>query len=200
MFVTMICLAASLAGGLISPPPHQGLPAPDRLNGVWDLNTDLSTAPPASPGEGRSGPSEGGPGGRRGGGRPGGGMGRGGRPGGASESREARAALAEFDRAPRRWMISLTAGTLSLTDGDGVVRRFAPTGKKEKVAMNGEAVEVKTAWDGDVLTQSIKGGGVTITRTLETTVEGRQLVVTVTAKGGPGGAPLRYVYDRAEIR
>ena len=183
-------------------------PAPERLSGVWSLNKDLSTAPPAGPADGRGGGERGrgGPGGGRsgmGGGRPGGGMGRGGgRSGAEAGQAQARAVFEEFGRAPATWMIARTPEAVSFTDPDGVVRRFAPTGKTEKVAMNGEIVAVKSAWQGDVLTQTAKAGGATIVRAIETTTDGRQLVVTITRKGGVSGdvPPLRFVDQRAELR
>lgn len=188
-------------------------PAHVRLNGVWDLNKDLSTKPMAAPGE------RGGDSGERGGGRPGGGGGggsmgggrgggmRGGGGGGRSSSpddlRKARDVMQELGHSPARLTIVSKPTEISTADPEGVVRKFVVDGKTEKVAISGNTIEVKSKWDGEVLTQEFKAGSAKFIRTIETTIDGHQLVVTVTPKGDAGGsagpALLRFVYDRSQL-
>ena len=183
-------------------------PAADRLNGIWDLNRDLSTKPMGAPGEpgaegGRGGGRPGGGGGRGGGMRGGGGRGGGGGGGGgADDMRKARSVMQEIGQSPSRLTILSRDRALTLTDPEGVVRKFALSGKKEKVAINGSTVEVTSKWNGDVVTQVFKVGSTKFERTVETTTDGHQLVITVTPKGsgGPAGPSfMRYVYDRASV-
>lgn len=191
-------------------------PAHVRLNGVWDLNKDLSTKPMAAPGErggdsgergsGRSGSGGGGGsmpggmgGGRGGGMRGGGGEGR----GNAGDLRKARDVMQELGQSPRRLTIVSKPTEISTADPEGVVRKFVVDGKTEKVAISGNTIEVKSKWDGEVLTQEFKAGSAKFIRTIETTIDGHQLVVTVTPKGDGGSAAapafLRFVYDRSQL-
>jgi len=140
----------------------------------------------------------GGRGGMRGGGMRGG--------GGASpdDLRKARAIMQELGQSPERLTIVSRPDAVTLTDTEGVVRKFVTDGKTDKVAINGNTIEVKSKWDGEALTQEFKAGSAKFTRTLETTVEGHQLVITVTPNGGGGGAAgpavMRFVYDHASMQ
>ncbi len=200
-----------------------GLPqedaAPQRLNGVWTINKDLSTkpmAPPAGGGDegGRSGGGRPGGGGPPGGGMPGGGMPGGGMPGGGGmrgggpegrsggspdDMRKALAVMQELSLQSARLTITSTADSMQVTDDGGVTRTFQANGKAQKVPFNGQLTDVKTKWDHDVLTQEIKAGGMTLTRSWETSTDGHQLVVTVTTSGAGGGRqpPTRVVYEHA---
>lgn len=208
---------------LAAPPLFQELapaaptqPAPIRLNGVWDINKDLSTKPIGAPGD-RQGGDSGRGGGRPGGGgsMPGGGGGRGGgmrggggggsRGGGnAEDMRKARDMMQELGQAPARLTVISRSDAVTVTDPEGVVRKFIVDGKTSKVAMNGSTIEVKSKWDGEVLKQEFKAGPATFIRTLETTTDGHQLVVTITPKGDGGGLAgpsfLRFVYDHSQLQ
>lgn len=192
-------------------PAAASQPAPMRLNGVWDLNKDLSTKPMAQPGDRQGGDSSGASGGGRpsggsmGGGRRGGGMrgGGGGRGGNPEDMRKARDVMQELGQSPAHLNIVSKPDAVTLTDPEGVVRKFVVDGKTDKVAINGSTIEVKSKWDGEVLKQEFKVGSATFARTLETTTDGHQLVVTVTPKGdGAGAGPsfLRFVYDRSQLQ
>lgn len=144
-------------------------------------------APPGGMGGGRGG-------GMRGGGPDG--------PGGNSDDmKKLRAVMQEIGQAPIRLMIASHDGTVSITDPEGVVRRFAANGKAEKVAINGSTIEVKSAWDGESLTQEFKIGSSRFVRTFETTTDGRQLLIIMTPKGNnaTGTAVQRFVYDRGNL-
>ena len=195
-------------------------PAPDRLNGIWDLNKDQSTKPMAAPGgrgddpggrpggggpPGGGGMPGGGPPGGMGGGRGGGMRGGGGPdgPGGNSDDmKKLRAVMQEIGQAPVRLMIASHDGIVSITDPEGVVRRFAVTGKMEKVAINGSTIEITSAWAGESLSQEFKVGSNRFVRTIDTTPDGRQLLVTMTPKGNNAtgtAAVQRFVYDRGNL-
>lgn len=124
--------------------------------------------------------------------------------GGASggDMQKVRAVMQELGQSPARLTIVSRDGAVSITDPEGVNRRFIANGKSEKVAINGSTVEVKSTWDGEPLTQEFKAGNARFVRTFETTTDGRQLVVTVTPKDGAASGPgfQRFVYARAETR
>lgn len=129
----------------------------------------------------------------------------GGREGGNGEDmRKAREVMQEIGQSPIRLNIVSRPESVSISDPDGVVRKFAIDGKTEKVAINGSAIEVKSKWDGDVLSQEFKVGSAKFVRTVETTTDGHQLVITIKPKGDSGAAAgpavLRFVYDRAPLR
>ncbi len=141
------------------------------------------------------------PGGRGGGMRGGGG----GRPGGnGGDMRKARDVMQELGQSPSRLTIISRPEAVTITDPEGVTRKFVVSGKKDTVAINGSTIEVKSQWDGEVLKQEFKAGDATFVRTLETTVDGHQLVVTITPKGDGGGMGgpsfLRFVYDRSQLQ
>ena len=181
-------------------PPVQ-LPAAERLNGAWTVNKDLSTKPAAPPAQssGRSGDrTSGGGGGRRGGfggGRMGGGLsGGGGRAAGAASGM---ALIRELGQSPETLTIVLQNAVLTITDSDGVSRKFAVDGKTEKVAIGGESVEVKSRWNDSALEQEFKIGNTKLLRTIDTTTDGHQLVITVKPKDDDGAGRFdRFVYDR----
>ena len=190
--------------------PETFQPAPVRLNGVWDINKDLSTKPMATAGErggegDRGGSGGGGRSGGMGGGR-GGGMrgGGGGGRGNADDMRKVRDLMQELGQSPSRLTIVSKSDAVNISDPEGVIRRFAVDGKTEKVAINGSPIEVKSKWDGEVLSQEFKVGSAKFIRAIETTVEGHQLVITVTPKGDAGGVAgptfLRFVYDRSQLQ
>ena len=134
-----------------------------------------------------------------------GGGGGGGRSGGSADDiRKARTVMQELAQSPARLMIVSKPDAVSITDPEGVIRKFVTNGKTDKVAMNGETIEVKSKWDGEVLTQEFKAGSAKFTRTIETTIEGHQLVITVTPKGDGGGmvgpSLMRFVYDRSQLQ
>jgi hypothetical protein len=178
----------------------QDAAAPQRLNGVWTINKDLSTKPMAPPtGAGDEGDRSGG--GRSGGGPPGRGMPGGGPPegrgGNPDDMRKALAVMQELSLQSARLTITASAESMQVTDDGGVTRRFEATGKTQNVPFNGQLTDVKTKWDHEVLTQEIKAGDMTLTRTWETSTDGHQLAITVTTSGsdGPRQPPTRLVYE-----
>ena len=182
--------------------PAPALPAPQRLNGVWTINKDLSTKPAAPPSQDGRGGDRGGGGGRRGGfggGRMGGGPGGGARMGG-TDAAKAMALIRELGQSPDSLTIVMHETTLTVTDSDGVSRRFAVDGKAEKVAIGGESVEVKSRWTDDTLEQEFKIGSTKLIRLIDTTPDGRQLVLTVRPKEEDrAGRFDRFVYERKPL-
>jgi len=199
-------VAWSMAAAAQAPTPA---PAAQRLNGIWELNKDLSSKPLASPGdrEGRGGDREGGGGGsRRGGmtggmsgGRMGAGYSRVGAPRG-DERERAQVLLQELGQAPEKLIVVSKDGALIVTDGDGVSRHFAIDGKAESVAVAGQTVEVKSTWDNDAIEQEFKLGNGKVDRRIETTTDGRTLLITVAPNGKDRDnpvPPLKFIYNRA---
>jgi len=181
------------------------IPAPERLNAVWTINKDLSTTPAAMPGD-----RAGGAGGDRSGGSNrgsfGGGRGaRGGRGAGGSSVADARKAMAlmrELGQAPDSLTIVSHDDQVSITDSDGVTRKFAASGKVEKIAIGGETVDVKSRWNDEVFAQEFKVGSVVLVRMIETTTDGHQLVMTIKPKNDhdrDAGQIQRFVYDTRPI-
>jgi len=173
---------------------------PVRLNGIWDLNKDLSTKPNVVPAD--AGGRSGGGGGGRGGGMRGGGGG-GSRPG-AGAMNEVRALLRDLEQSAVRLTIVSRPDSVSVTDTEGVIRKFVTDGKPDKVAINGTTIDVKSKWDGDVLNQEFRAGSAKFLRSVETTTDGHQLLITITPKGDGGGvagpAYMRFVYDRSQLQ
>lgn len=204
----LCCSSLTLALGAQSPAPAPSpQPAPQRLSGVWVLNKDISSKPPAPPATSdRGGDPAGDPGGDRGGGGGrrggfGGGPPPGGRgPSGDEDSAKARTLTQEIGQSPDRLTLVLSDAMLSITDSDGVSRRFLVNGKTEKVAIAGYSVEVKSRWKDESLEQEFKTGTGTIVRTFETTTNGNLLLVTANLKGQDRVNRFVFVYDRMDVR
>lgn len=191
-------------------------PAGNKVAGQWRLSkptgepADSSTVPPDEPtgSEGRGGRRPGGGfgGGGYGGGRGGFGGGRGGDAiGGGSFSNDQmaamRAAMREVSQSPNILNIVVSGDMVSFTTDQGVVRRYTADGKKEKIELGDVKVDCVTKWDQDTLTQEMKAGGVTITRTWQAVTDGQQLAITISTAGGQrrdgAGPQIRKVmYDR----
>lgn len=188
--------------------------AKPALGGIWQLNRDLSSAPGgmggdgagAAPGGGRrGGPGGGGmgrPGGMGGGrGGMGGGGGRGG-PGGderAEEMQRMREVMRELLQPAARLTIVQHDETVSLTDDQGRVRKFATTGKSEKHQLNAATLETTSRWaQGALVTEWKTGRGPTVVRTLRVDPAVQRLTIETTMKGSRGGGvrpPIKHVYD-----
>jgi len=128
----------------------------------------------------------------------------GGRGGPNDSMREVRALLRDLEQSAVRITIVSRPESVSVTDAEGVIRKFVINGKTDKVAINGNTIDVKSKWDGDVLNQEFKAGSITFIRTVETTIEGRQLLITITPKGDKAGVAgpsfMRFVYDRSQLQ
>ena len=219
-----------------SPTPTMNSISPaDVANGIsaqWKLNRDLSSLPDpnaalpstsgASNGSGGRSGSSGGYGGRGGGGGRGGygGGGYGGGRGGYGSSGttqtstpvtmvQARAVMHEFSAPPEILNVVASTDKVSFTSGDGVVKKFDATGKKEPIEFESVKVDVTTKWNGPELEQDMTLGLLKVTRTVQTTDEGRRLIITVTtsqssdrsssAQGGTTPVhtqPIKAIYDR----
>jgi len=120
-----------------------------------------------------------------------------------------RALAREMAEAPETLTIVSSPNDVSFTDDQGVVRKFKTNDKKEKIEMSGAKIEATSKWEGQVLQQELTAGQLKIKTNYQTTVEGNQLVVTISAegggsRGGGGGAggngtarpPIKRIYDR----
>jgi hypothetical protein len=211
--------------------PGDAAPAP-KIAGLWKLNHELSALPEGQSGaatqsggqgsggrtgSGRGGSGGGGGGGGRGGyggggrgGYGGGGGGRGGYGGGgggggmsSEQMLDMRALAREMAEAPEALTIVATPAEVTFTDDQGVVRKYKTNAKKEKVEMSGGKVEATSKWEGSVLEQELTAGQLKVKTSYQTTVEGNQLVVTISTEGGgragAGGnprPPIKRIYDR----
>jgi hypothetical protein len=206
-------------------------PSAPLIAGAWHLNEDLSPdasrqrpgtpdgTPPDTGDSGRRGrggygrPGGGGFGGFGGGfGRDGGGGGgrRGGLGGGrgsiaagAEDRNRMRALMREMRQAPKRLALVVT-DTLKATEDDGTVLTLPLNDKKTKVELGGETIEARAKWDGANIVTEWEAGRVKLTRTFNSSPDGKVLTVVVAPKnhdqnGDRGGPPLRsmtFVYDR----
>lgn len=110
------------------------------------------------------------------------------------------ALIRELGQSPETLTIVLHDAALNITDSDGVSRKFAVDGKTEKVAIGGDSIEVKSRWTDDTLEQEFKVGSTSLVRTLETTTDGHQLVITVRPKKDDGAGRFdRFVYERKAL-
>lgn len=205
MVTALFFCLVSLSQAPAAQPPAAAAPAPSRLSGVWNINKDISTKPATPPGQDgrggeRGGGNRSGGGGRRGGfggGRMGGGRSGG---GGRSDAAKGMALIRELGQSPESLTIVLHDGALTITDSDGVSRKFAIDGKTEKIAIGGDSIEVKSHWTDDTLEQEFKLGSFKLLRMFDTTTDGHQLVITVKPKDEDGAGRFdRFVYDRKPL-
>ena len=193
------------------------------VEGVWELNYELSDDPrarveqragrPEGGGRGSGAGGRGGGGGGRGGGgggRGGGGGGRGGGGGGDRPDPEQvvamRAAMQELLTAARRMTIVVDRerDEVLFTYDDGRVMRLVPDGEEHAGLVGVDGIEVTrtTRWLEGALTTEIdlpSGGRMTVTYGLE--LEGALLAVSATLEGGRfEDRKLRRVYDRSPDR
>lgn len=197
LFISCTSVALILGSQSPAPPNPPQVPAPQRLSGVWVLNKDISNKPAAAPKEGRGGdPGAGRSGGRRGGlggGNPPAG------PRGGGDSAKALTLTYEIGQSPERLTVVFSESTLSITDSDGVSRKFTVDGKTGKVAIAGYSVEVKSRWVDDAVEQEFKAGSVRLIRTIETTTNGNLLIVTVSPKDSDRAGRFVFVYNRMPL-
>jgi len=97
----------------------------------------------------------------------------------------------------------VTSGqVITFTTDEGVVRKFTANGHKEKVDLTSAKVETTTTWAQNTLTQEMKVGQVKMTRTIQATTEGNQLIVKVTSEtnGRPATTDAKtFIFDRASV-
>jgi len=189
------------------------------MNGIWKFNKDLSTDTSklqtqadnaAANGDGggnrRKGGGFGGGFGGRGGG--GGGMNRGG--GGGQDSEKAlqtRALMRELAEYPAQLTLVVTPDTTSMTDDQGVVRKFTTNGKKETIDLGTAHVDSVSKWEAGTLTVELSGGTYKLTETYQLTVQGHTLVEelkgtnTASGRGGATSAsavPIKRIFDKSD--
>jgi hypothetical protein len=217
--VVLVVLIALSAPPLLLAQERNAVPG-TAVAGAWRLNRDLSTkAPQGTPGLGDDaggrgrgaggGPPGGGMGGPPGGGMggpPGGGMG--GPPGGGmggpsseEEMKRMRDIFREASESPEQIVIAPGDGVVTITDSNGLVRKFATNYKNEKHQTAAGVVETKTKWEGAALViETSASGGLKVTRSYRLTPEGRQLMVEVKIENSnfpQKMPPMRFVYDAA---
>jgi hypothetical protein len=201
--VVLVVLIALSAPPLLLAQERNAVPG-TAVAGAWRLNRDLSTkAPQGTPG---LGDDAGGRGRGAGGGPPGGGMG--GPPGGGmggpsseEEMKRMRDIFREASESPEQIVIAPGDGVVTITDSNGLVRKFATNYKNEKHQTAAGVVETKTKWEGAALViETSAGGGLKVTRSYRLTPEGRQLMVEVKIENSnfpQKMPPMRFVYDAA---
>jgi hypothetical protein len=222
-----LALAASGTSRLFADTKNTG--APDLLAGAWHLNEELSpdAAKRQQPsdtggdptrdggrrgGRGGYGRPGGGGGfggfgggmGRRGGmGRGGGGFGGGGRAGmaeGAEDRNRMRVLMREMRQAPKRLALVVKDKQLSATEDDGTVFSLPLTDKKTKVELGGEKLEARAKWDGSNIVTEWSAAKIKLTRTYESSPDGKVMTVRVIPQEKKGSAPvgpsMMLVYDR----
>lgn len=205
MVTALFFCLSTLQAPAVASAPTPVIPAAERVSGVWTVNRDLSTKPATPPGQdGRGGDRGGGGGGGRrggfGGGRMGGGRSGGGRSGGRGDAAKAMSLIRELGQSPEQLTIVLHDAALTMTDSDGVSRKFSVDGKGEKVAIAGDSVDVKSRWHDDAIEQEFKMGPTKLIRLIETTTDGHQLVITVRPEKDDGAGRFdRFVYDRKPL-
>jgi len=222
-------MVAFVAGGVARPNASTKTEgSPDLIAGTWHLNEELSPdasrrsqAPPDAgsggtgdtgrrvggrggygrPGGGGGG--FGGGGGRRGGmGRGGGGFGggRGSLAEGAEDRNRMRALIREMRQEPKRLALVVKDKQLNATEDDGAVITLPLNDKKTKVELDGEKIEARAKWDGANLVTEWSAARVKLTRTYESSADGKVLTVRVVPQEKKGSAPvgpsMMLVYDR----
>jgi len=130
----------------------------------------------------------------------GGGRSGGSRSAGRSDSAKGMNLIRELGQSPEQLTIVLHDAALTFTDSDGVSRKFSVDGKGEKIAIGGDSIDVKSQWHDEAIEQEFKIGSTKLTRLIETTTDGHQLVITVRPKDDDGAGRFdRFVYDRKPL-
>jgi hypothetical protein len=202
-----------------APVPSSVAPAsPTALGGIWKFNKDLSsdTSKLQTQADNAAANSEGGANRRRGGGFSGGfggrggggGTGRGGSSGqDAEKALQTRALLRELAEAPAQLTVVVSADSTTMTDDQGVVRKFTTNGKKESIDLGTAHVDSVSKWDGGTLTVELSGGTYKLTETYQLTVQGHTLVEelkgtnSASARGGAASAsavPIKRIFDKSD--
>ena len=135
------------------------------------------------------------------GGPPGGGMGA---PPSEEDMKRMRNVVREASESPDQIVIAPGDGVVTITDSNGLVRKFVTNYKKEKHPTTAGAVETKTKWEGaSLVVETSAGSGLKVTRLYRLAPEGRQLVVEVKIENSnlpQKMPPMRFVYDPASRR
>jgi hypothetical protein len=197
-------------GAVQTPAAETPAPDPTQLEGQWHLNRQLSAVPePGETGQEAGQPSRprggGGFGGRRGGfgGRGGGRMGGGGgsAPTMSEDLLKMRAFVRNLAEPASVLTILVAPDQVTMTDEQGVVRKFKTDGKKAEIDFGpGANIDTKATWEAGRLELEIGSGNLKASETYQLTSDGKMLVVTVqppSMQRGAGQAPVKFVYDRA---
>jgi hypothetical protein len=139
------------------------------------------------------------PGGRGGMGGMGGGMGRGRQSGAAQGAGLSSADMEQLAATPKTLKIDQDDNKVTITDDSGAVTNLYPDGKKHKETdSTGQAVTIKTHWDGHHLVSESKLHSGKLTQSYELSSDGKQLYVISTLNNGRlGPLAIRRVYDGA---
>jgi hypothetical protein len=185
---------------------------PERaaLSGAWVVNKDLSDKPPV-PGAAEPGRGEGPPPAGRGGGMGGfgGGRGRGDAPDGGGdrpnpeEMKKLQAQMRAVLEMPERLMITVDAGSVTFTYGDGRTARMLTNDKKEKLTIDDAVVETQVKWDkARLVKRSTLAGGTKVTETYAVDVNPRRLYVALKIENWrmPQPQTVYRVYDDVAAR
>lgn len=164
--------------------------------------------PPGGPGGGGpAGPGGMGPGGVGGTGGmtgPGGGSPGRGRDGSRpsdEELKRMRDLMREVLEAPARLVITDEKASVTFTETDGRMLKYATSGKTEKHQLTNGTVETRTRWQASILSIETKlADGTKVTRTFELDARTESLIVTTAIESSRGPRdmpPLKAFYDRA---
>lgn len=86
---------------------------------------------------------------------------------------------------PRRLTLTAAEDTFSTIDDYGVMKRFSTTNKPEKIDYRGSKASFRTRWEEGRLIQDITGDAIELTRTFQTSPDGKHLTVTLTIRKQP---------------
>lgn len=210
--VSVLVFAAVSISFMPLPARAQSQDAASGIAGAWRLNHELSGDPltisPMPTGGTRQGGgyNGGGGGGVRGGFGGGGTFGGGGYRGGGGAERvsdedfkKMRALAGEASRRPDHLAITFKDGSATFTDDTGAVHTFPVNDKKADVEFGAERIETRSRWANTMLVQEFKAAQLTLTRTVQTSTDGKELIVTIRTGAGRGGeSSAKYVYDHDE--
>jgi hypothetical protein len=122
-------------------------------------------------------------------------------PSSEEEMKRMRDIFREASESPEQIVIAPGDGVVTITDSNGLVRKFATNYKNEKHQTAAGVVETKTKWEGAALViETSASGGLKVTRSYRLTPEGRQLMVEVKIENSnfpQKMPPMRFVYDAA---
>ncbi len=119
------------------------------------------------------------------------------------ETAGARIALRELTQPSDQLVVKSDGTNVSVTGDSGKAEDYVADDKPTTVLLDGARTNVRSVWQKNILMQEFRIGTSRVTRTIQTSDEGIQLIVTVRVEAGDRDTgvassitPMQFVYDR----
>lgn len=121
----------------------------------------------------------------------------------SQETAGSRIALRELTQPSAQLVVTSDGTRVTITGDSQRAEEYTADDKAATVLLDGAKTDVRAGWQKNILVQEFKVGAARVTRMLQTSDEGIQLIVTVRvesserdAGSASGMAPAQFVYDR----